>query len=222
MLNCWCITWPVGFKRLSFIYRYSHRCSVCFLHVNRQMVAWIGCGGMIAWPPWSPDLTPLDFSVWRYVNDRVFVPPLPASLEELWAHIIEVVATIGANMIHRILDEIAYRWDICCMTRGNHIEHLWISVDKMQIYTAFCDIYHDTISFLLSVFYITNLGTSCIFGYFAVRQIGLPYVCKCCEFRLSYEGCQKFATFSRHLFGPMHSVNYSLRLIIVSKYHVHW
>jgi hypothetical protein len=52
----------------------------------------------------------------KVVKDKVFVPPLPASLEELWTWITEVVTTIDANMIHRIWVEIAYRWDICCMT----------------------------------------------------------------------------------------------------------
>ena len=33
-------------------------------YVNRTVVAWIGRGGKIAWPPRSPDVTPLDFSVW--------------------------------------------------------------------------------------------------------------------------------------------------------------
>jgi hypothetical protein len=59
-----------------------------------------------------------------YVKDKVLVPPLPASFEELLAHIPEAVATIDVDIIHRIWDEIAYRWDICRVTRGNHIEHL--------------------------------------------------------------------------------------------------
>jgi len=61
--------------------------SMWFPRVTRQTIAWIGRGGTIAWPPRSPDLTPLDFSVWRYVKDQVFVPLLPASLEELRARI---------------------------------------------------------------------------------------------------------------------------------------
>jgi hypothetical protein len=40
--------------------------------------------------------------VWRYVKDDVFVPTVPASLEELWARITEAVATVDADMIHRI------------------------------------------------------------------------------------------------------------------------
>ena len=85
------------------------------------------------------------------VKDKVFVPPLPASLEELRAQITEVVTTIDADMRHRIWDEIAYRWDICCVTRGSYIEHLCISLDKTYKCIASCDVYHNTLSFLLSV-----------------------------------------------------------------------
>ena len=75
--------------------------------VTRKMVAWIGRGGTITWPPLSPDLTPMDVSVWGYVKGKVFVPPLPASCEELQARIREAVAIIDTNRIHRIWDEIA-------------------------------------------------------------------------------------------------------------------
>jgi len=80
-----------------------------------MVVAWIGRGGTIAWPPRSPDLTPLDISEWGYVKD--FVPPLLVSLEELRSRITEAVATMDAEMIRRIWDEIAYRWDMCRVTR---------------------------------------------------------------------------------------------------------
>ena len=52
-------------------------------YLNRTMVAWIGHGGTIAWPPQSPDLTPLDCTVWGYVKGRVFVPTVLARLGEL-------------------------------------------------------------------------------------------------------------------------------------------
>jgi hypothetical protein len=86
---------------------------------NYTVVAWIGRGGSIAWPPRSPDLTSLDFSVWGYVEDKFFVPLLPTSLKELRARIAE-----DTDMFHRIWDEFAHRWDICCVTREKHIEQL--------------------------------------------------------------------------------------------------
>jgi len=70
-------------------------------YLNHTVVAGIGRGGMIASPPLSPDSTHLDFSVWGHNKDKVCVPPLPASLEELQAQITEAVVTINANMIHR-------------------------------------------------------------------------------------------------------------------------
>lgn len=33
---------------------------------------WIGRGGPISWPPRSPDLTPMDFSVWGIVKDQTY------------------------------------------------------------------------------------------------------------------------------------------------------
>jgi hypothetical protein len=44
---------------------------------------WICRAAPIAWPPCSPDFTPLDFFLWRFVKDRVFIPPLPANVTEL-------------------------------------------------------------------------------------------------------------------------------------------
>jgi len=47
------------------------------------------------------------------IKDKVFVPILPASLEELQTWITEVVVATDADMIYRIQDKITYRWDIC-------------------------------------------------------------------------------------------------------------
>jgi hypothetical protein len=54
----------------------------------------------------------MDFSVWGYVKEKVFVPPLPGSLEELQTRIIKAVATIDVDVVHRIWDRVDDRWDI--------------------------------------------------------------------------------------------------------------
>jgi hypothetical protein len=52
---------------------------------------WIGRTAPIAWPPLSPDLTPLEFLLWGFVKDRVFVPPFPANFVELRTRITAAV-----------------------------------------------------------------------------------------------------------------------------------
>jgi hypothetical protein len=101
-----------------------------FRRVTGQMVAWIGRGGTIAWPPRSPDLTPVDFSVWRYAKDKDFVPPLPAGFGRTTGTDNRSHCDCNADMIHRIWDKIAYRWDMFHVTRGNHVECLWVYVYK--------------------------------------------------------------------------------------------
>ena len=83
---------------------------------------WIGRAAPIAWPPRSPDLTPLDFFLWGFVKDRVFVPPLPAKVVELRTRITAAVAEVTPEMLRSVWQEIDYRWDVCRITNGSHIE----------------------------------------------------------------------------------------------------
>ena len=58
---------------------------------------WIGCFGqddvaLMRWP--SPDLIPCDFFLCGFVKDTVFVPHVPANLQELCDHITATVALI--------------------------------------------------------------------------------------------------------------------------------
>ena len=71
----------------------------------------------------SPDLTPCDFFLWGYIKDRVFVPPLPVSLNELKQRITTSVASVE-DMLRSVWTELDYRIDICRVTKGSHIEHL--------------------------------------------------------------------------------------------------
>ena len=72
----------------------------------------------------SPDLTPCDFFLWRYINDRVFVPPLPVSLNELKKRITTAVVSVDEDMLRSVWTELDYRIDICRVTKGSHTEHL--------------------------------------------------------------------------------------------------
>ena len=58
------------------------------------------------------------------VGDRVFVPPLLVSLNELKQRITTAVATVDEDMLRSVWTELDYRIDICCVTKGSHIGHL--------------------------------------------------------------------------------------------------
>ena len=58
------------------------------------------------------------------VEDRVFVPPLPVSLNELKQPITTAVASVDEDMLRSVWTELDYRIDICRVTKGSHIEHL--------------------------------------------------------------------------------------------------
>ena len=76
---------------------------------------------LMRWPPRSPDLTPYDFFLW---GDTVFVPPLPANLQDLRNRITAAVALVDRVMLTRVLNEMDYRIDVCRITKGGYIEHL--------------------------------------------------------------------------------------------------
>ncbi|PSN36412.1 hypothetical protein C0J52_25453 [Blattella germanica] len=72
----------------------------------------------------SPDLTPCDFFMWGFIKDHVYVPPLPTPLDELRARITAAIADIDRDMLQKVWQEMEFRLDISCVTRGAHIEHL--------------------------------------------------------------------------------------------------
>ena len=79
---------------------------------------------LLAWPPLSPDATPCDFFLWGYVKDQVYVPPLPASIQELKVRIRTAIETITVDMLQTVWNELYYRVDVCRITKVAHIEHL--------------------------------------------------------------------------------------------------
>ena len=59
------------------------------------------------------------------MKDTVFVPPLPANLQDLRNLITAAVALVDRDMLTRAWNEMDYRIDVCLITKGGHIERLW-------------------------------------------------------------------------------------------------
>jgi hypothetical protein len=80
-------------------------------------------------------MAPRDFFHWRYVKDRVFVPPLPRDLADLKARITAAVKNIDAPILTRVWQELDFRIDVCRVTSGAHIEHT--SCQKEKTFSLF-------------------------------------------------------------------------------------
>ena len=74
---------------------------------------WIGCGGSIALPPCSCELTPLDFHFWGYM--KILEYETPVETQDLVARI-----QVAAGVQHDIIRQ----YTKCIEVDGGHIEHL--------------------------------------------------------------------------------------------------
>ena len=64
------------------------------------------------------------FFLWGFVKDTVFVPQVPANLQELCDNITAAVALIDRDMLTRVWNELDYRLNFCRISQGGHTEHL--------------------------------------------------------------------------------------------------
>ena len=64
----------------------------------------------------------MDFFLRAFVKDQLFVPPLPANVVELRTRITAAVANVMPEMLRSVWQETDYRWEVCRITDGSHIE----------------------------------------------------------------------------------------------------
>jgi hypothetical protein len=83
---------------------------------------WMGEGGPVAWPPRSPDLTPLDFFLWGHVKQLVYVTP-PQDVNDLEQRILDAFAQIdGEAIIEAAIRNVIVRAEHCVVANGGHFE----------------------------------------------------------------------------------------------------
>jgi hypothetical protein len=82
---------------------------------------WIGRRGLIAWPPRSPDLTPLDLFLWGYGKNIVYQVKIN-HLRRPKTYMRTAGATVTPNVLQANAERIEYHLDICLLTKGAHID----------------------------------------------------------------------------------------------------
>ena len=85
--------------------------------------SWIGRGGPVEWAPRSPDLNPLDFSIWGYLKRKVYREPI-RDIGHLRERIAEECRNLPADMLHNVEQNMKRRIVSCFNRDGGHFEHL--------------------------------------------------------------------------------------------------
>ncbi|KZC05849.1 hypothetical protein WN55_07018, partial [Dufourea novaeangliae] len=73
---------------------------------------WIGRGGLVSWPPRSPDLTPSDFFLWGALKNAVY-QEVPTTPENMKQQIIAACARISSETIRHARDTAIRRLQLC-------------------------------------------------------------------------------------------------------------
>jgi len=76
----------------------------------------------LPWPPYSPDLTPMDFFLWGWTKEQVYREPI-ADIEELRLRIQQAFQVLPMDMVIRSVGSYVQRLHLCLNTGGRSVEH---------------------------------------------------------------------------------------------------
>ena len=93
-----------------------------YLDENMQS-RWIGRRERVEFPPRSPDLTPMDFFLWRFLKHKVYSRK-PETIAEMRVAIAEDCAQVPEEMLLDVCRSISSRYKKCIEQNGNQFEHL--------------------------------------------------------------------------------------------------
>lgn len=86
---------------------------------------WIGRGGILSWPPRSPDLAPCDFFLWPHLKNKIYKPNHSFNnIEELKQAIIGECRNITDRQLANVRRNFYNRLGYCLMENGGLFENL--------------------------------------------------------------------------------------------------
>jgi len=85
---------------------------------------WTGCGSTQNWPPWSPDVNPLDYHVWGYIKASVCARKVNTR-GKLLQRILSAARSINnAAVLRKVISSVVTLVRKCIPTDGGHFEQL--------------------------------------------------------------------------------------------------
>ena len=78
---------------------------------------------IVVWPPWSCDLTPLDYCLWRAVKDKCYADK-PEAIDALKDNIREFIGEIQLHTIDNVIKNLTDRVGYCMAILGIHLNEI--------------------------------------------------------------------------------------------------
>lgn len=75
------------------------------------------------WPPYSPDLSCLDFSIWSSISSKVYKAK-PGTIEQLKEVVEDTVRSMSPERLRKIVRHTRRRAELCVAQKGGLFEHL--------------------------------------------------------------------------------------------------
>ena len=88
-----------------------------FLLKNFLIVGW----DVDPWPPYSPDMTFMDFFLWGYIKSQVYTTAV-TDMEQLKARITQTFHNLPMEMVRRSIHSYDHRLRVCVERGGAHVE----------------------------------------------------------------------------------------------------
>ncbi|UYV80064.1 hypothetical protein LAZ67_18001570 [Cordylochernes scorpioides] len=90
---------------------------------------------MLPWPPYSPDLSPIEH-VWDIIGRRLHALPQPRSEDELWQMVEREWRAIPQDAIHTLIDSLPRRVAACIAVRGVCLLRLCLETVQVELVHA--------------------------------------------------------------------------------------
>lgn len=74
------------------------------------------------WPPNSPDLNPIDYKIWGFIQERVYRSAIQ-NTDDLRKRLVEVWSTMPQSVVDNAIDAWRDRLTACVQARGHNFEH---------------------------------------------------------------------------------------------------
>ena len=103
-------------------------------HCSKEAIEWltekfgeerlISRNSSFAWPPYSPDLNPLDFFLWGYLKSKVYTSPYPKTAKELKRNIVRECRKITKEVIQSAVNNFNTRMQFLLAKKGAWFEQI--------------------------------------------------------------------------------------------------